>query len=62
MRVDLARDAKDRELYVWKQFKVFKPLRGCCDSKAVAETRWALTWEMVNGEKNAKARNAATGY
>ena len=58
----LVRVAKERELADWEQFKVFKPIKEDALSKAAVHTRWALTWEMVGGEKDAKARPVARGY
>ena len=58
---DLVRDAKERELSARKQFKVCSPIKGGALSKAIVDTRWVLTWEVVDGKKTGMARLAAKG-
>ena len=53
--------AKGRELSVWAKFEVSKLGKEGALSKSVVHTCWALTWKMVEGEKDAKARPAARG-
>ena len=45
MHVDLAGDAKEKGVNAWKEFEVPKPLKEGSNSKAIVDTRWALTWK-----------------
>ena len=56
------RTAKGREHASWKRLKDFRPVKEDAQSKAVADTRWALTREIVEGKEDGKARSAAKGY
>ena len=62
MRADLVRDAKERDLDKWKQFKVFSPAKLGSQSKDVADTRRALTCGGAEGAKTVKSRQVAKGY
>ena len=31
-------------------------------SKSIADTRWVLTWKIVDGKKDVKARSEAKGH
>ena len=59
---DLARKAEVRDLDAWGQFKVLSPVRLGARTKALAETRWVLTWKEVDGKKTVKARLDAKGF
>ena len=59
---ELAREGKRRELEAWEKFEAFLPLHECKVQKQMADTRWVLTWEMVEGEICVKARLAAKGF
>ena len=61
-RRESARDAKERELSSWKQFKVPSSIKGGSHSKAIADTRWVLPWRVVNGKETAPTRLVAKGY
>ena len=61
MRADLAREGKRRELEAWGEFDAFSPLSACKVQKQLVDTRWALTWKMVEGRECVKARLAAKG-
>ena len=43
MHADPAREAKERELEVWGQFKVAPPVEMGTQSKEMVATRWVLT-------------------
>ena len=60
-RVDLVRKADEKGLDVWKHVKVFPPVKMGSQSKDVADTRWALTWGVVEGAKTVRARLVAKG-
>ena len=45
-----------------EQYKVFASATGGVPRKTAADTRWALTWKMADGQKTADARLVATGY
>ena len=62
MKEELARAAQEQELAAWRKFKVSPPAKGRAPFMPIADTRWALTWEMVDGQKGAKARLVAKGY
>ena len=61
LRGDFVLAAEERELAVWKKFKVSTPFTEGAPPKAIADTRRATTWEMVEGKQNAKARPVAKG-
>ena len=46
----------------WGKFEAFLPLHECKVQKQMADTRWVLTWEMVEGEICVEARLAAKGF
>ena len=50
MHEDMARDAEAEELDAWKQFKELEPFKEKDKSKAVGNTRWMLTWKLVDGK------------
>ena len=58
----LAHDAAGRELGARKQCEAFNPVHEYRKSKSVVNTRRALTWELVGGKENVKARSVAKGY
>ena len=51
-----------RELEAWKMFKVFSPVQESDILKTVIDSRWALTWKMVDGVMKEKARLVAKGF
>ena len=51
-----------RGLEAWGKFKVFSPAKESDISKKVIDSRWVLTWKMVDGIKKAKARLVAKGF
>ena len=51
----LARAAKKREHATWKKFK------GATLPTVVADTRWVLTWKMVEWKRDVKSRPVAKG-
>ena len=57
----LVQAAKGRELGDWEMFEGFVPWRTGTPSKAIANTRWALTWQMVEGERDVDARLVVKG-
>ena len=61
-RAALVRAAEPRQLDAWQKADVFLPATEGVLSEAAADSRWALTWEMVGGRKDAKARFVATSY
>ena len=54
--------AMEREPDAWGNFKALRPPRRRTHSKSVADTRWALTRRMVDGEEDVKARLVAKSY
>ena len=58
---DIAIEAKGGELREWMYFEVFKPFKDGWPPKSVVDTRWVLTWEMVDGNKGVEARLVAKG-
>ena len=54
--------AKEREPNACKICKVSRPLKGSTPPKAIVDTRWALTWVMVDSKKGARGRLFALGY
>ena len=59
---EVAKAANVKELDDWKKFDVFEPRRDCKVSKQIAQTRWVLTWKMVDGQESANARLVAKDY
>ena len=55
MHGDLVASAKMKELDAWGKFKVFSPVNPSSLSKNSVDSRWALTWKMVDGVKSVKA-------
>ena len=53
--------AKERELSAWKKIKVTRPVKAGTLSESVAETRSAITWEIVEGGRAVKAHLVARG-
>ena len=51
-----------QELCSWGKFKVFQPVEESAKTKSIVGARWALTWKLVGGEKNVKARFSSNGY
>ena len=51
--------AQDRKLGLWEKFKVFEPARTGNSLEAIADTRWVLTWEMVEGKRDVDAQLVA---
>ena len=45
-----------------EKFKVFSSVKESDISKAVIDSRWVLTWKMVDGIKKVKARLVAKGF
>ena len=48
---DLARNANERELGAWRQFKVSLPVGMGAQSEGMVDTRWVLTRKEVGAEK-----------
>ena len=61
MRADLVGEGKLRELEYWGKFDVFSPHEACENQKQIVQTRWVLTWKMVDGKQRVKARLVAKG-
>ena len=59
LHADLVAAGKQREFAAWRKFDVFSPHEACKAKKQIVQTRWALTWKMVEGKKCAKARLVA---
>ena len=59
---DLVEAATLKEVDAWRRFDVFEPRRQGTAWKQIAQTRWVLTWKMVNGKKCGKAKLVAKGY
>ena len=57
--LDLAKEAKAKELEEWGHFKVSSPIKPGAQEKDLADTRRAPTWKEVDGAKTARARAAA---
>ena len=62
LHADFARAAKVQELGDWTSFKVSKPPKAGDVKDTVMDTRWVPTWEKAEGDKTAKARQAAKGF
>lgn len=62
LRGNSIRAAKERAPARRGKFKVLKPASEGDPSKAIAHTRRALTWKMVENKKDVKARLVANGY
>ena len=45
----------------WGKFQVSSPVESGAPSAAVADSRWAPTWKIADGKRDAKARMAAKG-
>ena len=59
---DLVHKVKVMGLKAWDHFRVFSPEKSGAQSKYLVDTRWALTWREVDGEKTVNARLVAKGY
>ena len=59
---DVASGAKRQEITAQRQFNGFSPIEGDAQSKAIADTRLAPTWDVADVRKPAKARLVAKGY
>ena len=55
LRKHLVSDVEGCELSAWKQFKVFWPSKTGVHGKFAVDTRWVLTWTVVDGGRTAKA-------
>ena len=54
--------AKNRELDARCKFKVFSPVPWRNVAEGIVDTRWVLTWKLVEGRRAVKARLVARGY
>ena len=61
MHADLVTSAKVNELEAWGKFKVPPPASSSSLSKDTVDTRWVLTWKLVDGQETVKARLVAKG-
>ena len=61
LRAALVRDATEKEPGARKSFEVFETFDEKHVTEAVVNTRWALTWKMLDGKKCVGARPAAKG-
>ena len=59
---DLAHEGNLLELAARKKFDVYTKRNACNVSKEIAQTRWVLTWKMVDGKKRVKAHLVAKGF
>ena len=59
---ELVAAAKHEKLPAWKTFDVCEPRKQQNVSEQIAQTRWVITWKMVDGRRNVKARLVATGH
>ena len=59
---DSAKAARPKELDDGNEFDVFGPRKNCDVSKKVAQTRLALKWKIMDGQKSVKTRLVAKGY
>ena len=59
---EMVQDGKERELNAWKQFNVFSSVDDGSVTKKIIDSRWVLTWKMVDGVKKVKARLVAKGF
>ena len=57
-----AEAAKRRELDAWSKFQVYSPVLRENVAKDIADTRWVLTWKLVEGKRKVKVRLAARGF
>ena len=55
VHANLATAGKQRELADWREFDVFSPHEACKAQKQIVQTRWVLTWKMVEGKKCVEA-------
>ena len=59
---DLGSDTKARGPSAWKQFRAFSPIKEGAHGKAFVDTRWARTWEVVDGKKTATPRMSTNSH
>ena len=62
MNAGLFQEAKLRDLAAWGKFDVYFQRNARNVSKEIAQTRWVLTWKMVDDKKRVKARLLAEGF
>ena len=62
MRADLVNEGEKRELEAWGKLDVFSPHSACAVQKQLVQTRWVLTWKIVEGKKRVTARLVAKGF
>ena len=62
VHADLVQEAEPKDLAAWKKFDVYAKRNACNVSKKIAQTRWVLTWKIVDGREFAKARQEAKGF
>ena len=55
LHAGLVQEDKLQELAAWKKLDVYTKRHARNVSKEIAQTRWVLTWEAVDGKKSAKA-------
>ena len=58
----LVHEGKLRELAAWEKFDVYSHRAARTVSNEIVQTRWVLTWKMVDDKKKAKARLATKGF
>ena len=56
LRGNLVGVAKERELPAWGNFKNFDSVAAGTPAKTAGDTRWVLTWKMVEGKEGVRAR------
>ena len=54
--------AMNRQMDAWCKFKVFSPVPWRDVAKDMVDTRWVLTWKLVDGKRTVKARLVARGF
>ena len=59
---ELVPAANIKELKAWEKFDVCEALKADNPSRQIAQTRWVLTWKMVDAQNSVEARLVAQGY
>ena len=62
LHAGLVASAKTKDLDAWGKFKIFTLVCSSSLPKSSVDSRWVLTWKMVDGVKSAKARLVAKGF
>ena len=62
VHADLVRAGRQQELADWAKSDVISPRNACQAKKRIIQTRWVLTWKMMEGKKCVKARRVIEGF